>query len=100
MYDLKETTYSDQTGRLPVTSRSGNNYLMVMVKVDSNAILVEPMKSRKDNEMQRAYLALIKRVKAAGVVPKKHVLDNECSNSMKELIRETCKLELVPPHCH
>ena len=50
--------------------------------------------------MQRAYLALLERVKAAGVTPKKHVLNNECSTAMKELIRQTCKLELVPPYCH
>ena len=100
MYELKETTYTDQTGKFPVTSRSGNKYIMVMVEVDSNAILEEPMKSRHDNKMQRAYLALLKRVKAAGVIPKKHVLNNECSANMKELIRETCKLELMPPYCH
>ena len=50
--------------------------------------------------MQRAYLALLKRLKSVQVVPKKHVLDNECSDAMKELIRETCELELVPPGCH
>ena len=50
--------------------------------------------------MQRAYLALLERVKAAGFTPKKHVLDNECSTAMKELICQTCKLELVPPYCH
>ncbi len=31
---------------------------MVMVEIDSNAILVEPMKSRKDAEMIRAYNTL------------------------------------------
>ena len=40
---------------------------MVMVKVDSNAILVEPMSSRKDAKMQQAYLALLQRIKEAGV---------------------------------
>ena len=50
--------------------------------------------------MQRAYLALLNRLKSVRVVPKKHVLDNECSDAMKELIRETCELELVPPGCH
>ena len=75
-------------------------YIMVMVEIDSNAILVEPMKSRRDCEMQRAYLTLLNRLKAAGVVPKKHVLDNKCSHDMKELICETCQLKLVPQYCH
>ena len=70
VYEAKETLYTDQTGRFPVASRSGNRYIMVMVEVDSNAILVEPMKSRRDSKMQRAYLALLQRVKATGVVPK------------------------------
>jgi hypothetical protein len=32
---------------------------MVMAEIDTNAILVEPMKSRKDEEMIRAYNALL-----------------------------------------
>ena len=51
MCDAKETIYSDQTGAMPTRSQSGNKYIMVMVEIDSNAILVEPMKSRKDAEM-------------------------------------------------
>jgi len=37
----------------------GRAYLMVMLEIDSSAILVEPMKSKKDAEMQRAYLVLV-----------------------------------------
>ncbi len=51
MYDLRETMFSDQTGQFPARSQSGNKYIMVLVKINSNAILVEPMKSRKDAEM-------------------------------------------------
>ena len=49
--------------------------------------------------MQRAYLQLLNRIKGAGFAPKGHVLDNEISDSMKSLIKSTCQLELVPPHC-
>jgi hypothetical protein len=75
---------------------------MVMVEIDSNSILVKPMKSRKDAEMIRAYDALLLRLKRAGIKPKKHALDNEVSENMKTHIRDTCKLnmELVPPGCH
>ena len=75
---------------------------MVMVEIDSNAILVEPMKSRKDAEMIRAYTALISRLKRAGITPKKHVLNNEVSEKMKDIIRDNHHmiLELVPPGCH
>ena len=29
-----------------------------------------------------------------------YVLDNDCSTQLKELIRDTCKLELMSPGCH
>ncbi len=75
---------------------------MVMVEIDSNNILVEPMKNRKDAKMIRAYNALLLQLKWAGNVPKKHVLDNEVSEKMKKHIHDMCKLdmELVPPGCH
>ena len=75
---------------------------MVMVDIDSSAILVEPMKSQEHNKMKRAYRVRIKRLKRAGVVPKKHVLDNKISESMKDMIRDEYKMqvELVPPGCH
>ena len=47
-YDVRETTFSDQTGQFQTRSRSGNKYIMIMVEIDSSAILVEPMKSQKD----------------------------------------------------
>ena len=64
---------------------------MVMVEVDSNAILLEPMKSCQDNEMHRAYDKLVSRLLWCGVQPKKHVLDNEISDIMKNHIKDTYK---------
>jgi len=96
--------FSDQMGQFPTRSQQDNKYIMVMVEIDSNAILIEHMKSRKDEEMIRAYNALLLRLKQAGIVSKKHVLDNEVSENMKNHIRDTCKInmELVPPApgCH
>ena len=57
-----------------------------MVEIDSNAILVEPLKSRKDSELTRTYHVLVMRLKTAGIVPRKHVLDNEVSTAMKDVI--------------
>ena len=73
-----------------------------MVEINSNTVLVELMKSRKDEEMICAYNALLLRLKRAGIIPKKHVLDNEISENMKNHICDTCKfdMELVPPGCH
>jgi hypothetical protein len=55
--------FSDQTGQFPIQSLRGNKYIMVMVEIDSNAILTEPMKNHKDAEMIRAYNTLLLRLK-------------------------------------
>ena len=46
-----------------------------MVEIGSNAILVKPMKSRKDAEMVRAYKVMMAQLKRAGIVHKKHILE-------------------------
>ncbi len=51
MYDVHETMFLDQTGQFLTRLQSGNKYIMVLVEIDSNTILVDPMKSRKDAEM-------------------------------------------------
>ena len=73
-----------------------------MVEIDSNAILVYPIKNLTDVELTRAYHAMMLRLKQAGILPQKHILDNEVSNTMKTIIRDEykMKLELVPPGCH
>jgi hypothetical protein len=94
--------FSNQTDQFPIQSLCGNKYIMVMAEINRNAILVKPMKNGKDAKMIRAYNALLLWLKWAGIVPKKHVLDNEVSQNMKNHIRDMCKLdmELVPPGCH
>ncbi len=91
---VRKTMFSNQTGQFPTQSQCSNKYIMVMVDIDSNAILVEPMKSRKDEEMIRAYNALLLQLKRAGIVPKKHVLDDKVSENMKNHIRDTCKFDM------
>jgi hypothetical protein len=63
---------------------------------------VEPMKSRKENEMIRAYDVLVKWLQNASIHPRKHVLDNKIPANMKDHIKKEYKFEikLVPPSCH
>jgi hypothetical protein len=42
-YMVRKTIFSDQTGQFPIQSLCGNKYIMVMVEINSNAILVKPM---------------------------------------------------------
>ena len=102
MYDVRNTVFSDQTGQFPTRSQRGSKYLMVMVEIDSNAILVEPLKSRTDLELERAYIAMMLRLKRYGIEPRKHILDNEVSEAMRDIIRDKYNMEmdLVSPGCH
>ena len=65
VYDVRNTVFSDQIGQFPTRSQCGNKYIMVMVEINSNAILVEPLKSRKDPELTRAYRTMMLRLKRA-----------------------------------
>ena len=99
--EAAQKIYTDQPGRFPKKSSRGNQYIMVLTEVDSDAILVEPMKNRTAGEMIRAYQVLIDRLNSAGIFPKLHILDNECSADLKAVIKENgMKFQLVPPHDH
>jgi hypothetical protein len=47
------TTFANQTGQLPKKSSKGNQYIMVIVHLDSNGILQEPMKNCTAGKMIR-----------------------------------------------
>jgi len=69
-YKVRETMFSDQTGQFLTRSKRGNKYIMIMVEIDSSAILVKPMKSQKDSKMIRSYNALLLWLKHAGISQK------------------------------
>ena len=48
LYTVRNTVFSEHTRQFPTRSQQGNNYIMVMVEIDSNAILVKPINNRKD----------------------------------------------------
>jgi hypothetical protein len=99
--ETKETIYTDQTGAFPVTSHKGNRYVMILCEINNNVILSEPMRNRTLGKIVRAYQAFHTRLAIAGIRPKKHVLDNECSNEYKEAIRENgMTYEMVPKGQH
>ncbi|KAL7474148.1 hypothetical protein ACHAW6_000140, partial [Cyclotella cf. meneghiniana] len=102
IYHVQDTIFSNQTGQFPLCLQSGNKYIMVMVEIDSSTILVEPIKNRTNTKLTHNYSMLMLCLKRAGVKLHKHILDNEISTAMKDLIKDTYKitLELVPPSCH
>jgi hypothetical protein len=93
--------YTDQTGRFPVRSSRGNNYILVAYDYDSNAILTEPLKNRQGTEILRAYTKIIDYLTTRGFKPEHHWLDNETSQAMKKFDRtHDIQYQLVPPHIH
>ena len=71
VYEVRNTVFSDQKGQLPTLSQQDNKYIMVMFEIDSNTILVEPIKNRKYGELTRAYRAMILRLRHTGMIPRK-----------------------------
>jgi hypothetical protein len=99
--EANKTVFTDQTERFPKKSSQGNEYIMVLTHIDSNAILQEAMKNRTSGKMIRAYHVLIDRPRRAGVTPKQHILDNKCSADFKAtIIKNNMTYQLVPPHDH
>jgi hypothetical protein len=59
------------------------------------------MKNHTSGEMIRAYQHLVDCLKTAGIQPKHHVLDNECSVDFKAMItKNQMTYQLVPTNDH
>ena len=94
-------TYSDLTGRFPVQSNRGANYILVVYEYDSNAILVRPLRNRTAPEIKRIFQDVVHYLTIWGLRPRLHTLDNEASTILREYLRsEEVEYQLVPPHIH
>ena len=60
---------TDQTGKLPTTSRRGHKYLFVLYSYDPNSILIRPMKSRDEKEFLRVHDEVIEYLEVRGLKP-------------------------------
>jgi hypothetical protein len=99
--EITGKTYSDQTGRFPITPSRGNKYIMIVYDYETNAILSEPLKYRNKNELLRAYTNLHALLVACGLKPVLHILDNEVPGKLKHFMRsKQVSFQLVPPHIH
>ena len=61
---------------------------MVLINMDSSYISMEPVKNRHSTLMVATCQIVINRLKACGINPKHHILDNECSNKFMEAIKD------------
>ena len=96
-------THGDLTGRFPITSRTGNAYMMVLLHEELNYIHVVPLKNRAKQENLRAFKEGLDYFRLRGIPVTAHRLDNECSGDLIAYCREpnvNITLEFVPPDCH
>ena len=99
--ELSGKVFSDQTGRFPYTSSRGMKYIMIFYDYDSSAILAEPIRSRSESELVRAFTTLQQLLSNRGLKPTLQILDNECPTGLKTYIRKSnATLQLAPPHMH
>ena len=97
----KDTIYSDLTGRFPIQSYEGMNYIFVAYVYKLNTISLRSMKSREDASMVEAFTSVYTELETAGHKPKLHILDNECSRAVQKfLIKKGTARQNVEAHNH
>ena len=93
--------FTDQTGRFVTPSSTGNNYLLLLYDFDSNAIIAEPIKNRTGPSILAGYTRLHATLLNAGLHPRLQRLDNECSEPLKQFLRDQdIDFQLAPPGIH
>jgi hypothetical protein len=98
----KNSMFSDQTGKFPITSARGYRYIMVAVELDGNYIDCELIQSRTAKSLITAYQAIFHRWTSTGVIcPNWLILNNEAPEELKQAIRNNkCRVELTPTDQH
>jgi hypothetical protein len=97
---MDDTMYTNQPGCFPETSGKENKYIMAFVEIDGNYIDAEPMKSKTEEAMIKAYLILWEQLTAnRAVKPTTHIMDKKASAEYKN-IQKKCTIQLVLPNNH
>lgn len=100
-YHETHQQHSDMPSRLPVRSRSGQEYLLLMFGEDPNYIHVEPMPSRQARDHTEAYRRGTAFFAERGFKPKYERMDNETSAELEAFLRqERIQIQYVAPHQH
>lgn len=100
--ELHEIIHSDATGKFPIQSLSGNNYIVVFYY--KNYLYAVAIKNRTSQEYQSAFEEAYEHFfknKHPTHQPIAHRLDNEISFEIKEFITSKgLAVQLVPPNSH
>ena len=97
----KEFAYGDFTGAFPFKSSRGSKYLYILYSYNSNAILVEPLKTRQAVEIKKAWEKLYQQLTQHGHKMSNFLLDNVFSQDFKKSFNKyNIECQFVPPHIH
>ena len=100
-HDVQTGLHSDQTGKFPVQSSAGHNYMMVFVDELNGYIHNELLKSRTAKDITEGYRAATKFYAAQGFKPAYARLDNETSAELDAFFTsENIEAQYVEPGCH
>jgi hypothetical protein len=94
-------SYSDQTGRFHVPSSRGNHYIFVLYHQDTNSIHAVAIPNRKAASIRNAWEQTHQMLVHQGHPPHLHILDNECSQDLKDAFaKHNIQFQRVPPKEH
>ncbi len=89
----ENTIYTDLTGKFPVRSHKGHQYIFVAYIYDENTILIQGMPNRVAGTQVKVLQDIYKYLVDQNIKPILHVIDNECSKTFNEFIigdKKTC----------
>ena len=94
--------YTDDCGRFPILSRSGNEDTMIAYHCDSNTILQAPFVDRKYKHRIISYNSTMQHLEDRVHHVDVQILDNKVSTYFKRtLVEDWCATyQLVPPNVH
>ena len=93
--------YNDMTGRFPVTSITGKNYMLVMYNVDANYIHIEAMNDRSGPQYRAAYERGYEYFRDRGFPIIFEHMDNEVPLTVLNYCRDNnVTIQIVPPDNH
>ena len=79
-----EKMYSELTGKFPVQSDRGNNYILVDYQYDANDILATPLKNRTGPYILNGITKFHDKLRRQGLAPELHIMDNEVSEYLNQ----------------
>ena len=96
-----KSLYADLTGRMPVTSYDGYEYICVFYHPGRNYIHLEPMKTRTGKEYRDTFSKALSFYEAKLTIVSRFITDNETSKEVTDFFdSKNLAYQFVPPQNH